>query len=194
MMDPQQLQATIEAARDGSAEAYKALLEAYWPRLYGYFLRAARNHHEAEELLGELALRLVRQLDKYEDRGRFDHWLFRMAANLVRDRIRRLKVRPRVGSLSVGDEDDEPLAGRIPGEAEPVDGRLLAGEASERLGEALDRLEPLTREMILLRHYSDMSFKELARTFDCPIGTALARVHRGLKKLRRLMGDSDEAD
>ena len=187
-MDQQRLQATIAAAQSGSPEAYQALLESYWPRLYGYFLRAIGHHHDAEDLLGELGLKLVRQLKSYDDRGRFDQWLFRIAANMVRDRFRRRKVRPHVASLSAGGDDDSPMSDRLVGNSVAVEHGLEAAEMSRELNEALDRLEGTTRQMILLRHFGEMSFKEIAEIYQCPVGTALARVHRGLKSLRRIMG------
>ena len=154
-------------------------------------MRAVGNHHDAEDLLGEMAMKLVRQLKSYDDRGRFDPWLFRIAANMVRDRIRRIKVRPRTGSLSFEAGDGRPMADRLEGDMPPVTKRLELAELSADLADALDRLEPATRQMVLLRHFGEMSFKEIASVFDCPIGTALARVHRGLKALRRMMGDDD---
>ena len=191
-MDRQELQATISAAQDGCGEAYQALLGAYGPRLYGYFLRAVGNHHDAEDLLGDMALKLVRRLKSYDDRGRFDPWLFRIAANMIRDRIRRIKVRPQTASLSVESRDGRPMADRLPGAEAPVDGQMELAESTAKLHEALAALDPTTRQMILLRHFGQMSFKEIARIFDCPIGTALAKVHRGLRALRRLMSDTDD--
>lgn len=193
-MDPKELQATIASAQAGRGEAYQALLEAYWPRLYGYFVRAVGNHHDAEDLLGEMALKLVRQLKNYDDRGRFDPWLFRIAANMVRDCFRRKKVRPRKTSLSIEGADGRTMSDRLSGESAPPDATLLLAEAAEGLREALDKLEPTTRQMILLRHFGEMSFKEIAAMFDCPIGTALARVHRGLQSLRRVMGGEGNED
>ena len=193
-MDRQELQATIVSAQAGQPEAYQALLEAYWPRLYGFFLRAVGNHHDAEDLLGEMALKLVRQLKSYDDRGRFDPWLFRIAANMVRDRIRRIKVRPRVGSLSVEGADGRSMADRLPGDVASAGDRIELSESAAELNDALERLEPATRQMVLLRHFGQMSFKEIAEIFGCPIGTALARVHRGLKALRRMMGGDDADD
>jgi RNA polymerase sigma-70 factor (ECF subfamily) len=186
-MDRERLTASISAAQAGDAEGYRAILEAYGPRLYGYFLRAVRSHHEAEDLLGELMLRLVRRLDDYDDQGRFEHWLFRVAANLVRDRIRRGKSRPTPTSLSIDDEDGQPLAGRLAAADRPVDADLLAGEDARALSAALDQLDETTRQMILLRHDGEMSFKEIAEVMDVPLGTALAKVHRGLRSLRSLM-------
>jgi RNA polymerase sigma-70 factor (ECF subfamily) len=190
-MEPAQLRATIASAQAGSAEAYEALLETYGPRLYGYFFRATGSHHDAEDLLGEMALRLVQRLRHYDDRGRFEPWLFRIAANLIRDRIRRSRVWPRQLSLSSDSDDTGPLAERLAIAGPDVEAGMLAAEASAGLDEALGKLDARTRHMLLLRHFAQLSFKEIADLLDCPLGTVLARVHRGLKALRRVMGDSD---
>jgi RNA polymerase sigma-70 factor (ECF subfamily) len=191
-MEAERLRAMIAAAKAGRAEGYEALLEHYGRRLYGYFYRSTRSHHDAEDMLGELTLRLVRTLKRYDERGRFEPWLFRIAANMVRDRIRRRKSNPRPASLSAEGRGGDAMVDHLPGPARPVDADLLAAEASEELNEALNKLDDTTREMILLRHFGQMSFKEIAEWFECPLGTALARVHRGLKSLRRLMGGDDE--
>ncbi len=191
-MKPQQLRAAIASAKAGNAEGYEALISAYGQRLYGYFFRATRRHHDAEDMLGELTLKLVRTLRSYDDRGRFEPWLFRIAANMVRDRIRRSRTNPRPVSLSVESDSGDSLVTHLPDQPRPVDAGLLAAEASAELNAALEKLAPTTREMILLRHFGEMSFKEIAEVFQCPLGTALARVHRGLQALRRLMGADDE--
>jgi len=188
-MDQRQLRQTIAAAKTGDPEAYKELLEAYGSRLYGYFLRATRSHHDAEDLLGELMLRLVRRLKSYDERGRFEPWLFRIAANMVRDRIRRMRTRPEIVSISGTERQARPLSERLPGTGPPVEAAILREEADRKLTEALDRLDETTRQMILLRYLGEMSFKDLAEVFQCPLGTALARVHRGLRILREDMGE-----
>ncbi|MGB2824183.1 MAG: sigma-70 family RNA polymerase sigma factor [Phycisphaerae bacterium] len=184
-MDPQQLRAVIASAQAGDPEAYRALLDAYGRRLYGYFLRATGRHHDAEDLLGELMLRLVARIDRYDDRGRFEPWMFRIAANLVRDRIRRVKVSPAPASLSAESETGTTRGDQLPAETAEIETGLLAEEASAELHAALAKLDVTTRQMILLRHFGQMSFKEIAELFECPLGTALAKVHRGLHSLRR---------
>ncbi|KPK44756.1 MAG: hypothetical protein AMK72_11680 [Planctomycetes bacterium SM23_25] len=191
-MEADRLRATIASAQAGSAEAYERLLDAYGRRLYGYFFRATGKHHDAEDLLGELMLRLVRQLGKYDHRGRFEPWLFRIAANLIRDRIRRRKSKPTAVSLSAENDGGEALGDKLPASHDPVNGSLVSAEMSKELHEALQSLDDMTREIILLRFFGQMSFKELAETFQCPLGTVLARVHRGLKALRRIMAKDDE--
>ncbi len=182
------------SAQAGDSGAYRELLDTYGRRLYGYFLRATGSHHDAEDLLGEIMLKLVSKLAKYDDRGRFEPWLFRIAANMVRDRIRRSRANPAPASLSVESEAGTSRADQLLAETGSADDGLLAEEASERLQQALLKLDETTRDMILVRHFGQMSYKGIADLFQCPLGTALARVHRGLKALRRMMGADYESD
>ncbi|MFA6133434.1 MAG: sigma-70 family RNA polymerase sigma factor [Phycisphaerae bacterium] len=193
-MDPAQLRAMIASAQKGSAEAYQAMLDAYGPRLYGYFLRACGNHHDAEDLLGEFMLRMVRRLKDYDDRGRLEPWLFRIAANMVRDRIRRGKANPTPLSISAEVEGAVSLGERLVADGPLADAEMLAREASVELNQALDKLDSKTRDMMLLRHFAEMSFKEIAEMYDCPLGTVLARVHRGLRTLKEVMGKRHGTD
>lgn len=192
-MEADQLRAMVAAAQKGRSEGYESLLQAYGSRLFSYFFRATGSRHDAEDMLGEMMLKLVGQLKTYVDHGRFDQWLFRVAANMVRDRIRRKRVRPRATSLAEKAEDGQSLEEYLPGPHQPVDGPALAAEDGRQIDAALQRLDETTRQMILLRHFGDMSFKDIADLFDCPLGTALARVHRGLRALRELMEREDEA-
>jgi len=189
-MDSQRLQAAIASAQRGLGEGFQELLEAYGPRLYGYFMRATGNHHDAEDLLGEMYLRLVRRLRDYHHRGRFEPWLFRIAANMVRDRIRRRRVRPAMAD-GPEDQDGSPLERLAAVNGTSADSALVAQETQQQVTRALARLDDKSRQAILLRHFGQLSFREIARMQGCPLGTALARVHRGLRRLRELMGDDD---
>lgn len=193
-MHSQQLRAMIAAARSGGEEAYRQLLAGYGPRLYGYFYRATRSHHDAEDLLGEVMLRLVRRLGDYDDRGRFEPWLFCVAANLVRDRIRRARANPTPMSLEAGSDAGMALVESLSGPDVAVDGDVLADEVSEELSSALARLDERSRQMVLLRHFGEMSFKEIAEVFECPVGTVLAKVHRALKSLRVVLEANNEPE
>ena len=191
-MDPEQLRAAIASAQAGEADGYQALLDDYGSRLFGYFVRATGSGQDAEDMLSDLMLKLVRQLSSYDHRGRFEPWLFRIAANMVRDRIRRRKARPIGVSLSVESPSGATMADGLAGQAKAVDVGLLAEELSADLQAALGRLDVATREVVLLRYFGGMSFEELSKMFECPIGTVLARVHRGLRALRKIMAKRHE--
>lgn len=190
MMDVAPLDELIARAKAREAAAFDALVERYASRLYGYFYRLTGRRADAEDLLQDLFVRLVRMIGQYEHDGRFESWLFRIATNLLRDRVRRAKSSRQVALPSdpSGEEGDQ-LARRADfGAAAPGD-RLGQAESLDRLQRALAELPEAERTVILLRHFSGMSFREIAEMMETPIGTALARAHRGLGHLRELMGD-----
>ena len=102
----------IRRAQQRRPEAYDALIDAYSPRLYGYFYRCTRSQHDAEDLLQEVFVRLVRTIGHYQHDGRFDAWLFRIAANLVRDRGRRARTARQIGSTT--DAEGKDLLAEMP--------------------------------------------------------------------------------
>jgi RNA polymerase sigma-70 factor (ECF subfamily) len=190
LMDAAQLADLIRRAQRREPAAFDTLVEAYSARLYGYFYRLTGSRHDAEDLLQELFLRLVRMIGGYEHDGRFDGWVFRIATNLVRDRVRRAKTAgggqtaPRVGADEVRSIEEHPDVAA----AEPTQ-EMHRAEQIDQLQQAIARLPDAEREVILLRHFSQMSFREIADVMGTPLGTALARAHRGLARLRGLMTD-----
>jgi RNA polymerase sigma-70 factor (ECF subfamily) len=172
-----------------------ALVEAFASRVFGFLFRLTASRHDAEDLLQEVFVRVVRTLDAYQHHGRFEPWIFRIAANLARDRLRR---RRRTGRrLTIGllgnDSDEADAVGVVDAASasEPVDAGLERAEALDALNAALARLPEAEREAVMLRHFSQMSFREIAEATGVPLGTALARGHRGLHRLRAMLCDAD---
>lgn len=191
VMDAADLADLIARARLREPAAFDALVTAYGARLYGYFYRLTGSRHDAEDLLQEVFVRLVRMIGQYEHDGRFEGWLFRIATNLVRDRVRRSKVsRPTSdGSARDAHGEAEPLSERADPAGEVPSASLELAEDIDRLQQAIEQLPEAEREVILLRHFSQLSFRDIAEQMGTPLGTALARAHRGLARLRELMGE-----
>lgn len=183
-MSSELLEQKIRQCQKGQAEAFAWLLEAYGPRLNGYFLRCCGSAADAEDLLQELFLRLIEKIRAYQHDGRFENWLFRVAANLVRDRFRRHR---RGAEVSFDGAEEGGGLAALPDDGPMPEENLERLEDRELLLKALARLPEVDREMIMLRHYSEMSFQEIADFFQVPLGTALAKVHRGLKHLHGIM-------
>jgi RNA polymerase sigma-70 factor (ECF subfamily) len=186
-MNAGQLADAIQQAQRGDPGGFDALVGAYSPRLYGYFYRLTGSAHDAEDLLQEVFVRLVRVIGQYEHGDRFDGWLFRIAANLARDRVRRVRRRQAVQSAGAATEDGGPLEAVADPDGTSPDGVLERSEELDRLQAAIDRLPDPERQVILLRHFSQLSFREIAEIMETPLGTALARGHRGLARLREIM-------
>ncbi|MBW7905550.1 MAG: sigma-70 family RNA polymerase sigma factor [Phycisphaerae bacterium] len=187
-MDPARLDDMLRRVRRADPDALAELVEAYAPRLMGLLLRLTGVREVAEDLVQETFLRAISSLGAYDDRGRFEAWLFRIAANLARDEARKNRRRGVPHSLAHGNTGDAgaDVADRkrdLPHEA------LLREESVRRLEAGLARLSPADREVLLLRHYSGLSFREIAGLLGVPLGTALARAHRALAHLRRLVAE-----
>jgi RNA polymerase sigma-70 factor (ECF subfamily) len=191
VVDSTGLDELLRRARRREPEALCKLVEIYNGRVFGLLYRLTGSRDAAEDLLQETFLRVVRVIGQYEHVGKFESWLFRIAANLARDRARRLV---RHGEASPANENSLSAVPRISGRAD--DGRdpaeqLVHREAGQQLEACLARLSAAEREIILLRHYSELSFREIAELLGIPLGTALARAHRALQRLRAELADED---
>ena len=190
-MGSEPLTDTIRQCQQGQADAFTWLLHDYGPRLYGYFVRMTGSTAEAEDLLQEIFLKLLQRIKSYRHEGRFEPWLFRIAANMLRDRGRKRQRHSR--ALARGAEPGNLLHTAADSTDERADpGRNLeVAEDIDLMQKALGELPELDREIILLRFYSGISFKDIADQFQIPMGTAIAKVHRGLKKLKRIMAENE---
>jgi len=148
----------IERARQGEPSAYDALVDQYANRLFGFLFRMTGSRTDAEDLLQDLFVRVVRTLPRYEHRGNLESWLFRIAANLGRDHIRRARRRPAVQSL-LSDADAKTVEA---GAWEAIDGRTASAspsgglerqEEADALQRGLASLPEPEREVIMLRHH-----------------------------------------
>lgn len=187
------LAALIAGARRGDAACFEGLVDRYADRLYGYFFRLGGSRSDAEDLLQEVFLRLVSAIGRYEHQDHFDAFLFRIATNLYRDHVRRTR-RSGCDLRLVGDalelEENVRAPGRT-GVPQPSR-RLEESERRDRMQEAMASLPAHERQVIALRHFSDMSFKQIAAIMGTPLGTALARAHRGLARLRLILTETGD--
>jgi RNA polymerase sigma-70 factor, ECF subfamily len=182
----------LRRARRRDPEALARVVEVYSPRVFGLLYRLTGSRDAAEELLQETFLRVVRVIGDYEHSGRFEAWLFRIAANLARDRARQRGRR--AGNDLREAVVESTILPRMADErsVDPAE-HALRQEAGERVARCLARLSPADREILVLRHYSDLSFREIAALLDVPLGTALARAHRAVQHLRGLLAGEEGA-
>lgn len=189
-MEPAGLDGLLQRARQRDPQALQTLFDLYHRRVFGLLYRLTGSRDSAEDLLQETFLRLVRHIGNYDHAGRFEAWLFRIAANLARDHARKHRRRGPTASLDAESDGHGPLDRLAAEPSDPADG-LLAEEQKQRLAELLEQLSPADREILMLRHYGELSFQEIAELLGIPLGTALARAHRALKRLRQSFEQQD---
>lgn len=185
-MDEVDLEELLRRAQRLDGVALAHLVDLYAPRVYGLLYRLTGQRDDAEDLLQETFLRVVRSIGRYQHVGRFEAWLFRIAANLARDHARR-RSHADDHNVAGGSDAELGLARAATADGDPAR-RLADREAAQRLSEAIRRLPYADREIILLRHSAGLSFREIAGLLGVPLGTALARAHRALRKLRNELG------
>lgn len=175
MVKSDDLARIIAGCKGGDAQCFAHVVDMYSSRCYGYFYRLTGNNDISDELLSELFVKLVEKVGSYKG-GSFEGWLFKIASNIFHDYLRSkqrqkklLDTRKTQLEIEVGED------------------KHSEGEQIDRLQKQLSRLDRDTKELIMLRFYSQLSFKEIAQMRSEPIGTTLAKMHRGLKKLRGLM-------
>ena len=167
--------AIIARAQNGGVDAVGELYDRHHRPVFRYIWARTSNKQLAEDLTGEVFMRMLDYLPKYEVRGvPFRAWLYRIAGNLVKDHYRRASQRTEV-----------PLQ-----QAKEVEVRIYLDSGVEKMltlekvKEALQTIDPAQREVILLRFIAGLSLKETAETLDKTVAAVKSLQHRGLVALR----------
>jgi RNA polymerase sigma-70 factor (ECF subfamily) len=154
---------------EGRMSAFDELYDRYSRRLLS-FLNTEVGSVWAEDLLQETFSRLLTSLDRYRPSGKFSAYVYQIARNLARDRQRRV-----YRDLPISD-----LETHHPDLVDHIEYRLDTAWVRN----ALKNLSTEQREVVLLREYAGLSFKEIANLIERPVGTVLSQMHRALKSLR----------
>ncbi len=180
----------LAAYRNGDAESLGELVEKYKGPLFGFIYKFSEGREDADEVFQEVWVRAIKNMNRYRQKNLLS-WLFRIAHNLMIDRIRRNKP---VSSLETPAHEDglalhERLAGSGLSPADETGGHALG----QRIEEAATQLPFEQREVFWLRMQAGLSFKEIAKVQKCSINTALARMQYAVSKLRKdLAGEYHE--
>ncbi len=165
----------VAGCRRGDSRCFSQVVDMYSGRCYGYFYRLTGNSDVSDELLSELFVKLVEKIGSYKG-GSFEGWLFKIASNIFHDHLRSKQRQKKLLETQKNQL-----------ESEVGTEKQSEGEQFDKLQRQLGKLDKDTKELIMLRFYGQLSFKEIAQMRSEPIGTTLAKTHRGLKKLRVLM-------
>lgn len=169
---------------DGDSNALSTLVNRYKDKIFTSIYLLVKDKYLAEDIFQDVFIRVIDTLKggRYTDEGKFLPWAMRIAHNLCVDHFRKVKRTPTIKT-----SDDRDIFEVLNFSEAGVDTRIMAEQTSDKVRKLIDLLPEDQREVIILRHYADLSFKEIAQLTNCSINTALGRMRYGLLNMRKMM-------
>jgi RNA polymerase sigma-70 factor (ECF subfamily) len=176
--------------QEGQLDALETLVLRHKEKIYTSIYLLVKDKYLAEDLFQEVFIKIIDTLThkRYNEEGKFLPWAIRIARNLCVDHFRKIKRRPAIKST-----DNYDIFEVLSFSEESVEEKKMRLQSYGRMHQMLDLLPEEQREVLILRHFADLSFKEIAELMQCSINTALGRMRYGLINLRKLMTEKQIA-
>ena len=174
----------VQSFLQGNNRSLEVLIGRYKDKLFSSILFIVKDKFLAEDLFQDAFIKIIENIrnNRYTEEGKFLPWATRIAHNLCVDYFRKVKRAPAIKT-----SDDKDIFELFSCPEAATDVRITQLETEDRVKQILNMLPEEQREVIVLRHYADLSFKEISEMTNCSINTALGRMRYGLINLRRLL-------
>jgi RNA polymerase sigma factor (sigma-70 family) len=172
----------------GNEACLEMLVKRHKSKIYTSIYLVVQNRYLAEDLFQETFIKIIHTLrtDKYNDEGKFLPWAIRIARNLAIDHFRKMKKLPTIVS-----PDGEDIFRSMNILEENREDQMMRKQTEKHVRDMIKKLPEEQREVIILRHYADLSFKEIADITGVSINTALGRMRYALNNLRKLLVEKE---
>ena len=183
-------QQLIHLYMEGDANALATIIMRYKDKIYTSIYLLVKDKYLSEDIFQDVFIRIIDTLKggRYTDEGKFLPWAMRFAHNMCVDHFRKVKRTPTIKT-----SDDRDIFEVLNFSEAGADQKMMNGQSHDRVRKMVDLLPEDQREVIILRHYADLSFKEIAELTQCSINTALGRMRYGLINLRKMMTEKQIA-
>ncbi len=173
---------------DGDERAFETLLNRHQQKIYTSIYLFVKDQSLAEDILQEVFIKVIDTLrkGKYNHEGKFLQWALRIAYNMCVDYFRRNKRRPLVSGTDSFDIFDVLQSPDL-----NIEQHIIRSQTHDKIRQLVDMLPPEQREVVILRHYADMSFKEIAKFTQVSINTALGRMRYALINIRKMVDEKE---
>ncbi|MGQ7869135.1 RNA polymerase sigma factor [Sunxiuqinia sp. sy24] len=170
---------------DGDQLALEELVRRHKNRVFTYVVLIVKNHQLAEDIFQDTFIKVIRSLKtgKYTENGKFVSWVLRIAHNLIIDHFRKEKLL----NTTSNDDTEIDLFNSQKYSDENIEDKLVYDQITEDVRKLIDLLPEDQRQVIMMRHYMGLSFKEISKQTDVSINTALGRMRYALINLRKLI-------
>ncbi|WP_425490635.1 RNA polymerase sigma factor [Chitinophaga qingshengii] len=174
----------ITLFKKGHTSALEELVHRHKDKVYTSILLLVKDSFLAEDIFQDTFIKIIDTIraERYTEKGKFLPWAMRIAHNLCVDHFRKIKRTP---MIKTGDDKD--IFDVLGFSDSCVEDKIMTRQSHDRVRIMLDMLPEEQREVIILRHYAELSFKEIADLTQVSINTALGRMRYGLINLRKMM-------
>ena len=175
---------------EGNPDALATVVERHKDKIFTSIYLLVKDKFLAEDLFQDCFVKAIDKLNSgvYNEEGKFLPWMIRMAHNLCIDYFRKVKRSP-----SIKTSDNEDIFDSFDFSVSGVDDRIIQGQTYERVKKMLDLIPEDQKEVIVMRHFANLSFKEISNITGTSINTSLGRMRYGLMNLRKLMAEKQIA-
>jgi RNA polymerase sigma-70 factor (ECF subfamily) len=182
-------QELVQAYIKGDQTAIELLITRHRSKVFTYIVLTIKNQQLAEDLFQETFIKVIQSLraGKYKDNGRFLSWVIRIAHNLIIDHFRKEK---QMNSVS-NDDTEVDLFNSKKFSDKNIEEIIVSNQIRSELRTIINELPSDQREVVLLRHYGELSFKEIADQTGVSINTALGRMRYALINLRKMINERE---
>ena len=178
-------QELVKQFLNGNQSAIEVLIQRYKSKVFTYIFLMVKNETLAEDIFQETFIKVIKSLHrgKYQDSGRFMSWVMRIAHNLVIDHFRKAQ---QMKTLS-NDDYEMDIFNSDRFSEQTVEQELVQEQITSDVRSLVEQLPDEQREVVVLRHYLDLSFKEIAEQTGVSINTALGRMRYALINMRKMI-------
>ena len=172
----------------GDQSSLEILIRRHKNRIFAYILMIVKEKELAEDLFQDTFIKVINTIrsGSYKEEGKFIQWAMRIAHNLIIDHFRKSKRIP-----TIENRDDYDIFEKVRIPVESVEERIITEQIHKDVKKLIDYLPKEQREVLVMRHYGDMSFKDIAEVTNVSINTALGRMRYALINLRKLVDEKN---
>lgn len=182
-------QALLNSYLQGDRSAISRLIERHTRRVRDYIRMMVKDNDVADDILQETFIKAVRVIDegRYTDNGKFLSWVLRIAHNQVIDHFRAQKQNRQVNESNAGYN----VLGTLRFAEKNIEDRMVTDQIEADVRSLVEMLPDEQREVVMMRYFSGLSFKEIAEQTDVSINTALGRMRYALINLRKMIREKN---
>jgi len=172
----------------GHQSSLEKLIRRHKNRIFAYILMIVKEKELAEDLFQDTFIKVINTIrsGSYKEEGKFIQWAMRIAHNLIIDHFRKSKRIP-----TIENRDDVDIFDKVRIPVESIEERIITEQIHKDVKKLIDYLPKEQREVLIMRHYGDMSFKDIAEVTNVSINTALGRMRYALINLRKLVDEKN---